>query len=226
MTWSPRSPAWPSAGRWPPRQWRWPPTAGAATCCAPRSSGSAPPGSPSAHRRPRARRPGRHRAHLRRDRRRPPLRPARREPLLGCVPRTPAGDLPRHAGRGPALPPCRRPRRTVHTVPGGAGRGGHRCRRQDRDGVHGGTVSSSIVDVKSQFDEAFERTDDVTGRLQGALVTLEEAEALVLSATDGSNNRAIEQIISALTETRETLEEALAALTSAVKEAQEYSASL
>lgn len=87
-------------------------------------------------------------------------------------------------------------------------------------------MPSSIVDVKSQLDEAFKRTDDVTGRLQGALVTLEEAQALVLSATDGSNNRAIEQITSALAETRETLEEALTALTAAVKEAQEYSASL
>ncbi len=87
-------------------------------------------------------------------------------------------------------------------------------------------MSNNIVDVKSQLDEAFERTDDVTDRLQGALVTLEEAEAFVLSAADGSNNRAIEQLISALAETRETLEEALAALTSAVKEAQKYRASL
>jgi hypothetical protein len=87
-------------------------------------------------------------------------------------------------------------------------------------------MASTISDVKSQLDEAFKRTDDVSGRLSAALITLEEAQALVLSATDGSNNRAIEQMTSALVEVREGIEEMMTTLSAAVKEAQEYSAGL
>jgi ABC-type transporter Mla subunit MlaD len=87
-------------------------------------------------------------------------------------------------------------------------------------------VSSTISDVKSQLEEAFRRTEDVSGRLAGALVTIEEAQAIVLAATDGSAHSAVEQLTSALGQTRDTIEEAMSTLAAAVAEVRDYSAGL
>lgn len=87
-------------------------------------------------------------------------------------------------------------------------------------------MASTISDVKSQLDEAFRRTEDVNGRLAGALVTIEEAQAIVLAATDGSSHSSVEQLTSALGHTRDSIEEAMSALTSAVEEVRGYSAGL
>ncbi|MGF7234623.1 MAG: hypothetical protein ACQSGP_06660 [Frankia sp.] len=87
-------------------------------------------------------------------------------------------------------------------------------------------MASTISDVKSQLDEAFLRTEDVNGRLAGALVTIEEAQAIVMAATDGSSHSSVEQLTSALGHTRERIEEAISALNSAVEEVRGYSAGL
>ena len=84
-------------------------------------------------------------------------------------------------------------------------------------------MMSTIADVKSQLGEAFKRTDEVTGQLDGALTMIEEAQAIVLAATDGSAHRAVEQLTSALMETRERIQESLAVLGSAVQEVRDYS---
>ncbi|ABW14352.1 hypothetical protein MXD62_31645 [Frankia sp. Mgl5] len=83
-------------------------------------------------------------------------------------------------------------------------------------------MAGTIADVKAQLDEAFRRTEDVTGQLEGALNMIEEAQAMVVAATDGSEHLAVEQLTSALVETRDSLENALAALGNAVQEVKVY----
>ncbi|CAO5150634.1 conserved hypothetical protein [Frankia sp. AiPs1] len=83
-------------------------------------------------------------------------------------------------------------------------------------------MSGTIADVKAQLDEAFRRTEEVAGQLEGALGMLEEAQAMVIAATDGSEHRAVEQLTSALVETRDTLQMSLASLGSAVQEVRDY----
>jgi len=87
-------------------------------------------------------------------------------------------------------------------------------------------VSGSIAEVKAQLDEAFRRAEEVAGQLEGALTLLEEAQAMVIAATDGSEHQAVELLTSALVETRETLATSLAALGSAVQEVRDYRDSL
>lgn len=83
-------------------------------------------------------------------------------------------------------------------------------------------MAGTIADVKAQLDEAFRRTEDVSGQLEGALNLIEEAQAMVVAATDGSEHVAVEQLTAALVETRDSLETALAALGSAVQEVRVY----
>ena len=83
-------------------------------------------------------------------------------------------------------------------------------------------MAGTIADVKAQLDEAFRRTEDVTGQLEGALNLIEEAQAMVVAATDGSEDAAVEQLTAALVETRDTLQNALAALGAAVQEVKVY----
>jgi hypothetical protein len=83
-------------------------------------------------------------------------------------------------------------------------------------------VSGSIAEVKAQLDEAFRRAEEVTGQLEGALTLLEEAQAMVVAATDGSEHHAVELLTSALVDTRDQLAQSLAALGSAVQEVRDY----
>jgi phage shock protein A len=83
-------------------------------------------------------------------------------------------------------------------------------------------VAGTIADVKAQLEEAFRRTEEVTGQLEAALTLIEEAQAMVVAATDGSEHRAVEQLTSALVEARDTLQTSLASLGSAVQEVRDY----
>jgi ABC-type transporter Mla subunit MlaD len=83
-------------------------------------------------------------------------------------------------------------------------------------------VAGTIADVKAQLGEAFKRTEEVTGALEGALTMIEEVQALVLAATDGSVHRAIEQLTSALVETRDSIQDSMSSLGSAVQEGRDY----
>jgi hypothetical protein len=87
-------------------------------------------------------------------------------------------------------------------------------------------VTSTISDVKEQLGEAFKRIEEVTGLMGGVLSMIEEAQAMVLAATDGSVNRAVEQMTGALIEARERMQESLGSIGAAVREAQDYSDSL
>jgi len=87
-------------------------------------------------------------------------------------------------------------------------------------------VAGTIAEVKAQLGEAFKRTDDVSGALEGALSMIEEAQAIVLAATDGSMHRAVEQLTSALVETRETIQQSMTSLGSAIQEVRDYCDSL
>ncbi|MBX6390529.1 MAG: hypothetical protein IRZ08_16310 [Frankia sp.] len=87
-------------------------------------------------------------------------------------------------------------------------------------------MSGSIAEVKAQLDEAFRRAEEVAGQLEGALTLIEDAHALVIAATDGSEHHAVEQLTSALVDTRDTLSQSLAALGSAVAEVRDYRDSL
>jgi hypothetical protein len=83
-------------------------------------------------------------------------------------------------------------------------------------------VAGTIADVKAQLDEAFRRTEEVNGQLEAALTLIEEAQAMVVAATDGSEHQAVEQLTSALVEARDTLQTSLASLGSAVQEVRDY----
>ncbi len=87
-------------------------------------------------------------------------------------------------------------------------------------------MASTIADVKAQLGEAFKRTEEVTGALEGALTMIEEVQALVLAATDGSAHRAVEQLTGALVATRDSIQESMASLGSAIQEGRDYSEAL
>jgi hypothetical protein len=87
-------------------------------------------------------------------------------------------------------------------------------------------VTSTVSDVKEQLSEAFKRIEEVTGLMGGVLGMVEEAQAMVLAATDGSVHRAVEQLTGSLIEARERMQESLGSIGAAVREAQDYSDSL
>jgi tRNA U34 5-carboxymethylaminomethyl modifying GTPase MnmE/TrmE len=87
-------------------------------------------------------------------------------------------------------------------------------------------MTSLIADAKAQLGEAFKRTEDVTGTLESALTMIEEVQAIVLAATDGSANRAVEQLTGALIEARDTIQQSMATLGAAIQEGRDYSEAL
>jgi hypothetical protein len=87
-------------------------------------------------------------------------------------------------------------------------------------------VVSTVADLKAQLGEAFKRIEEGSGALEGALTMFEEAQAIMLAATDGSVHRAVEQLTGALVATRDVLQESMSSLGSAIQEARDYGEAL
>ena len=83
-------------------------------------------------------------------------------------------------------------------------------------------MAGTIAEVKAQLGEAFKRTDDVSGALEGALSMIEEVQAIVIAATDGSMHQAVELLTSALVQAREAIEQSMTSLGSATQEVRDY----